>query len=131
MKTIDKKINLLKNKFRTANATELAEIDDEMENLAKGDNTSFSEAMVSAAKKTSKEISQLILKEKLNEILPAISISYFAKTYFKKTPQWFYQRLNENSVNGKTAHFTDEELKTLSRALIDISEKMNHTACCI
>ncbi len=128
---MDKKIRALKEKFRTANATEIAEIDQEMESLAKSDNPAFSKAMVSAAKNTSKEISQLVLKEKLKEVLPAISISYFAKTYFKKTPQWFYQRLNENTVNGKAAHFTDQELKTLSHALTDISEKMNDTASCI
>jgi hypothetical protein len=128
---MDKKIKALKEKFRTANRTEIAEIDEEMESLANSHNRSFSKAMVSAARNTSQEISHLILKEKLKKVLPAISISYFAKTYFKKTPQWFYQRLNENTVNGKTAHFTDEELKILSHALTDISEKMNETASCI
>ncbi len=128
---MDKKIKGLKEKFRTANAREMAEIDREIENLANSDNLAFSKAMIAAAKNTSKEISQLILKEKLKEVLPAVSVSYFAKTYFKKTPQWFYQRLNENTVNGKTAHFTDKELKTLSMALRDIGQKMNQTASCI
>ena len=44
---------------------------------------------------------ELILRQKLEDILPAISISYLSKNYFKKTPQWFYQRLNGNNVNGK------------------------------
>jgi len=61
-------------------------------------------------------------------VLPALSVSYFAKNYFHKTPQWFYQRLNGNKINGIPASFTEEELKTLSFALEDISNKIKDTA---
>jgi len=51
-----------------------------------------------------------------------------AKNYFKKTPQWFYQRLNGNSVNGKVARFTPNELETLSMALKAIGQKISTSA---
>jgi hypothetical protein len=63
--------------------------------------------------------------------LPAISVSYLSKNYFKKTPQWFYQRLNGNKVNGKEAHFTSNELQTLSIALKEIGQKLSASASVI
>jgi len=64
----------------------------------------------------------------LAPVLPALSVSYLAKTYFKKTPQWFYQRLNGNKINGIPVSFTEAELKMLSFALDDISNKIKDTA---
>ena len=128
---MDNQIKELKERFRNANKKELAEIDKEMDMLATQHPTEFSEAMVNTAKETLIEIDELLLKEKLKDVLPALSVSYFAKTYFKKTPQWFYQRLNGNAVNGKSAKFTKEELKTLSFALTDVSKRINESASCI
>jgi len=64
------------------------------------------------------------LKIKLNEIKDVVSVSYISRYYFKKSRQWFYQRLNGYIVNGKPAKFTPEELKTLDFALQDISKKI-------
>ena len=88
------KINELKIKSRTANKKELEAIDLELERLSIENPEAFSEAMLKVATETSIELDDLILKQKLEEVLPIISISYLAKNYFKKTPQWFYQRLN-------------------------------------
>lgn len=126
-----KKITELKERFRTAGTAQLREIDKEMDNLAKADEEAFSKAMVSAAKDTVAGIEQESIRQKLNSILPVVSVSYLSKTYFGKTPQWFYQRLNENDVNGKPARFTDKEIEKLSFALKDISLKMSYTASCI
>ncbi|MFP5040313.1 DUF5053 domain-containing protein [Parasediminibacterium sp. JCM 36343] len=125
---MDKKIIELKEKFRYANKKQLAEIDKEIDELAAKQPTAFSKAMIKASKETVEEINALLLKEKLKNVLPALSVSYFAKTYFKKTPQWFYQRLNGNTVNGKNAKFTQEELKTLSLALSDVGKRINESA---
>ncbi|SZD72031.1 Uncharacterised protein [Candidatus Ornithobacterium hominis] len=65
------------------------------------------------------------VREKLTPILDFISTKYIAENYFEKTPQWFYQRLNGNQVNGKTASFTDDEIETLNFALKDISKKIS------
>lgn len=128
---MDKKIKELKERFRYANKKETAEIDKEIDNLVAKDEVAFSTSMIKSAKETVKQADDLILAEKLKEVLPVISVSYFAKTYFNKTPQWFYQRLNGNTVNGKVARFTELELKTLSSALKEVGNMINNSASCI
>jgi hypothetical protein len=66
----------------------------------------------------------LNVRDKLAPILPAISVSYIAKTYFRKTPQWFYARMNGRAVNGKPARFTPDELCLLNTALQDLSKRI-------
>ena len=102
-----------------------------MNTLADNEPMAFSKEMIKASRESVKEGEELVLKEKLKNVLPALSVSYFAKTYFSKTLQWFYQRLNGNTVNGKTAKFSEEELKTLSSALIDLSSHLKESASCI
>ena len=125
------KIKELKIKSRTANKKEKALIDSEMEKLAFENPKEFSEAMLTCIKESNQKADELILRQKLEDILPVISISYLSKNYFKKTPQWFYQRLNGNNVNGKEAHFTDNELKTLSIALKEIGQKLTASAALV
>jgi hypothetical protein len=80
----------------------------------------------SAIHKEVADIKQVLdIRKKLAPILPAISISYLAKNYFHKTPQWFYQRMNRNKVNGKPVQFTDTEIKTLYSAIQDISNQLS------
>lgn len=128
---MDKKIKELKERFRYANKKEVAEIDKEINNLVTKDEIAFSTSMIKSAKETVKQVDDLILAEKLKDVLPVISVSYFAKTYFNKTPQWFYQRLNGNKVNGKVARFTEPELKILSSALKEVGNMINNSASCI
>ena len=71
------------------------------------------------------EVRQEVLRDKMKEILPAISVSYIARKYFGKSSSWFYQRLNGNRVNGKEAAFTPNELSTLSAALNDIGKRLS------
>ena len=124
-------IEKLKERFRTAKTKkELDDIDNEMSLLS--ENTKdFSQSMLESIKDTNCEISDVLLREKLEDVLPAISVSYLAKTYFKKTPQWFYQRLNRNIVNGKEASFTNVELNTLANALNDISNKIQKSVALV
>ena len=125
------KIKNLKLKSRTANNKELEEIDLKMVGLVIENPEAFSEAMIILANDTYLAIDELLLKEKLKDILPVISVSYLSKNYFKKTPQWFYQRLNGNTVNGKEARFTNNELKILSEALNEIGEKLSSSSTLI
>jgi hypothetical protein len=71
--------------------------------------------------KIEKEIN---IKLQMQTISEMISLSYIANTYFNKTRQWLYQRINGNIVNGKTAGFSDDELMKLQFALKDISKKI-------
>ena len=68
------------------------------------------------------------LREQLKSLTPALSLGYFAKTYFGKSSAWLYQRLNGNVVNGKVAHFTCEEINTFKAALADFSAKLSAAA---
>lgn len=67
---------------------------------------------------------QLTVRERLEPILPYLSISFLAKKYYGKSSSWFYQRLNGNKIHGKVCRFTEEELTTLDMALKDISKQL-------
>jgi hypothetical protein len=80
----------------------------------------------SSIRKEIDEIKQVLdIRKKLSPVLPIISISYLAKNYFHKTPQWFYQRLNGNKVNGKPVKFSDTEIQTLNFAIQDIKKQLS------
>jgi hypothetical protein len=125
---MENKIEELKQKFIHAKSeTEKAEVDIEMRKLAEENREDFSNCMLSSIKNTNDRLQEERLRNKLESILPVLSVSYLSKQYFGKTPQWFYQRLNGNSVNGKQASFTDNELKILAGALTDISNKIQQS----
>lgn len=63
-------------------------------------------------------------KDLLGKAPQAISLSYIAKTYFGKSKEWLYQRINGNTVNGKPAHFTEEETRQLQDALHDLGMQL-------
>ena len=131
---MDKKINMeqkieeLKKRFVNAKSEkEIEAIDKEMDTLSKDDQSGFEKAMMMSIKETNKRVESEVLRTKLETVLPAISVSHLAKEYFGKTPQWFYQRLNGNTVNGKQAKFTNKELHLLADALNDISKKISQS----
>ncbi|GHS96226.1 hypothetical protein FACS189421_00920 [Bacteroidia bacterium] len=126
-KIMEQEIKALKEKFRTAKGKKLEEIDQKMERLVESNPSEFEKKMLSAIRETNNDIEEIVLRNKLEPILPVISVSYLAKQYFDKTPQWFYQRMNGNTVNGKQAKFTGNELATLEYALIDISNKIKQS----
>ena len=122
-------IERLKLSYREAKTGKEKEaILNEVSVLASKDNDSFSKAVVESIKATNEEAQEYIIKEKLKDILGIISASYIAKNYFNKTTAWFYQRLNNNIVNGKQARFSKEEIEVLRHALEDISCKINNSA---
>ncbi|HQF47450.1 MAG TPA: DUF5053 domain-containing protein [Flavobacterium alvei] len=125
-------IKKLKEKYQnTENENEIADIHSEMNLLFTENPDEFADSLLECIKESNKKADELLLKQKLEDILPVISVSYLAKNYFKKTPQWFYQRLNGNNVNGKEAHFTHKELETLAIALKEIGQKLSASASLI
>ena len=68
----------------TANKKELGAIDLEMQRLAFENPKVFSKAMLAAVNETSVALDELTLKDKLENILPIISVSYLSRNYFKK-----------------------------------------------
>ena len=119
------RIKELKELYRKAKTDEdFARIDGEMDALFAEDSEAASRAMLDDLKDTVQEAEEESLRSKISGILPAISVSYIAKTYFHRSPAWFNQRLNGNIVNGKKARFSEDELRTLSNALQEISEQL-------
>jgi hypothetical protein len=119
------KITELKKAFCSAKTEdERAAIDSKMRELMAQDADKFSEAMVDAAKETSERANALAMKQKMKDVIPAISLVYIAKTYFNKSDTWLYQRINGNDVNGKPAAFTANELSTMRFALQDLSQRL-------
>jgi len=123
----------LKKAWIKASTTEREAIDAQMDTLfaslteeGKADVRDAVSDDFAALKNEAKEIDHALnVREKLNPVLPFLSVSFLAKNYFHRTPQWFYQRLNGNRVNGKTSRFTDDELTTLDIALHDISHRLS------
>lgn len=64
------------------------------------------------------------IQEKLKPIKGIVSLSYIAKNYFGKSASWLQQRIYGYKVGGKTYTLSDEEVKILSFAFQDISEKL-------
>lgn len=67
---------------------------------------------------------EIRVREKMEAILPMISVSYLAKHYFGRSSSWLYQRINGNRVHGKPAKFTVQELEKLRYALREISQNI-------
>lgn len=119
------KVKELKDKFsRATTLEEKQQIQKETDLLRTENPQAWADAMLECITESADKAEKLVAKKRLDEISNIISISYIAKEYFGKTPQWFYQRLNENIVNGKPATFTEDEIKTLNFALKDISKKI-------
>ncbi|MDO5510230.1 MAG: DUF5053 domain-containing protein [Weeksellaceae bacterium] len=120
-----KELEALKQRYIAAKSeNEKQVIDAEMAELMAGHEDDFAQAMLEIAKDTADMAEQVVIRERLRDILPIISVAYIAKTYFGKSKEWFYQRLNGNLVNGKPAEFAKDELTTLQAALQDIAKKI-------
>lgn len=79
---------------------------------------------LSQIKDTNARAQEELVRNRLKTILPAISLSYIAKTYFNKSRSWLTQRINGNTVNGSRVRFTPEELRTLDFALKDLAAQL-------
>ena len=118
------RVKNLRDQFVSATDKEKEKITIELDKLQDENADAFAEAMIECMKETNKNLSDFLMRERLNDILPYISVSAIAKNYFGKSKEWFYQKMNGNIVNGKPAKFTEEEIKNLNFALQDISKKI-------
>ena len=91
------------------------------------DAVSVAEIATEQLKDTIVKIDQILVRQQIEEILPMTSLAYIANTYFNKSRQWLYQRINGNIVNGKQASFTKEEIDILNHALNDIGNRLINT----
>lgn len=68
------------------------------------------------------------MKQKLADLLVAISWADLSRTYFGKSNSWLYHKMNGIDGNGKPTDFTEEEKETLKGALCDLSNRIRIAA---
>ncbi len=68
------------------------------------------------------------MKQKMADVLVAVSWSDISRTYFGKSNSWLYHKMNGIDGNGKPTNFSEEELATLKGALIDLSNRLRNAA---
>jgi len=73
-------------------------------------------------------VNDIRIRMQLENIIDILPLSYISKKYFNKSRQWLYQRINGNTVNGKSARFNESEIITFNNALLDISKRIGSVA---
>lgn len=121
-------MDLLKGRFVNAKtAAERNKVRKEIKRACNDDAKAVAGIAVEQVKETLARIDTALVRNQLEEILAFTSLAYIAKTYFGKTRQWLYQRINGLTVNGKPAQFTAEEMSVLNSALQDMGRKLMAT----
>ena len=119
-------LSALKDQYaRAKNEKAKAAINEQIKALSKKDPDTFASVMVELARDTANSAEELLIREKLKDIIPAVSLSYIAKKYFGKTRTWIYHRINGSIVNGKPAKFNAEDIKILENAFRDLGNKLS------
>lgn len=122
------RMDLLKDRYINAKTEkERDEIRAEMSKACDEDAAAVANIAVAQIKESHAEIDAYLIRKQMEDILPCISLAYIAETYFKKSRQWLYQRVNGLLVNGKPARFTPEEIETLNFALQDMGQRLATT----
>ena len=122
----------LKEEWKSAKADRRGEVDRElrelMDKMLDAEMSALTDGVQGDFDRMKNEASEirkiLTVREKLESVLPYISVSTIAKHYFGKTSSWFYQRLNGNRGHGKPVSFSKTEIEQLNRAIQDISDKL-------
>ena len=73
-------------------------------------------------------IEQQTMRQKLYDLLVAISWADLSRTYFGKSSSWLYHKMDGRDGNGKPTTFTAEEQERLKGALIDLSNRIRKAA---
>ncbi len=68
------------------------------------------------------------MRQKLQDLLVAISWADLSRTYFGKSSSWLYHKMDGRDGNGKPTAFTPEEAEMLKGALVDLSDRIRRAA---
>lgn len=68
------------------------------------------------------------MKERMKDLLTAISWAELSRTYFGKSNSWLYHKMNGIDGNGKPTEFSESELITLKGALVDLADRIRKAA---
>jgi hypothetical protein len=75
-----------------------------------------------------KSVEQLTMKQKLSDLLIAISWADLSRTYFGKSSSWLYHKMDGRDGNGHSVEFTPSECLQLKGALVDLSDRIRRAA---
>lgn len=115
---------LAKQRRMATTKAEIEAVNQAMKELEKENPESYGKALEKLIRETAQKVEDLTVAEQMGEVTKIVSMAYIAQNYFGKTRSWLAQKLNSNTVNGKAAQFSSEELATLKFALSDISKKL-------
>ena len=73
-------------------------------------------------------VENMAMKNKLYDLLVAISWADLSRNYFGKSSSWLYHKMNGRDGNGKPTDFTPEEALQLKGALVDLSDRIRRAA---
>ena len=68
------------------------------------------------------------MKQRMGDILLAVSWRDIARNYFCKSSSWFYHRMDGIDGNGGVGGFTASEAETMRNALLDLSRRIQDAA---
>lgn len=68
------------------------------------------------------------IKDKLDDLLLAVSWGELAAKYFGKSASWLYARMDGMDGEGNEVEFTKEERTRLREALKDLSRRIDEAA---
>lgn len=124
MTTKEKFNNLRSEYLACADESRKSEIDRQIRELSEQSPEEFRQAFLEGAENAIAGARDFRIRAAIEPVMPMLNLAYIAENYFHKSRGWFSQRLNGATVNGKPAHFTQNELKTLADALSDISRQI-------
>ena len=73
-------------------------------------------------------VSEPTMKQKMQDILVAISWREIARTYFGKSASWLYHKMDGIDGNGGKGEFTKEEAMQMKGALCDLADRIRRCA---
>jgi len=68
------------------------------------------------------------MKQKISDVLMAISWRDFANTYFQHSSSWFYHKMDGIDGNGGVGGFTPAEAEQMRGALLNLSSRIRKAA---
>lgn len=68
------------------------------------------------------------IRQKMSDILVAVSWRDIARTYFGKSSSWLYHKLDGIDGNGGMGGFSPQEAQQLKEALLDLSDRIRKAA---
>lgn len=68
------------------------------------------------------------IRQKMSDILVAVSWRDIARTYFGKSSSWLYHKLDGIDGNGGTGGFSPQEALQLKEALLNLSDRIRKAA---